>query len=140
MRQRNVLESIALRDVVLLVDLLKSAWKRGASIFIAGNGGSAANASHFAVDLGKSASDILAKRFRVMSLADNSPWTTALGNDDGFASIFVRQLENIARAGDLLMAIGVSGASANLVNAIILGPSFRPYHVCHGWRNTRTGD
>ena len=116
-RQRQTLESVDLHDVRKFVDLLRSAWRRRASIFIAGNGGSAANASHFAVDLGKSASDVLAKRFRVMSLADNSPWTTALANDEGYSSIFSRQMENVARPGDLLILISVSGASPNLVTA-----------------------
>lgn len=115
--QRQALESVDLHDVRKFVDLLRSAWRRRASIFVAGNGGSAANASHFAVDLGKSASNVLAKRFRVMSLTDNSPWITALANDESYSSIFSRQLENVASPGDLLILISVSGASPNLVNA-----------------------
>jgi D-sedoheptulose 7-phosphate isomerase len=87
-------------------------------IFVCGNGGSAANASHFVTDLGKGASDALGKRFRCQSLNDNLPWLTAIGNDYAYDDVFVRQLENFAEAGDLLMVLTVSGNSPNLVKAV----------------------
>ncbi len=87
-------------------------------IFVCGNGGSAANASHFVTDLGKGASDAIGQRFRCLSLNDNIPWISAIGNDYAYDDIFVRQLENFARPGDLLMVMSVSGNSPNLVKAV----------------------
>jgi len=87
-------------------------------VFIFGNGGSAANASHFATDLGKGASDKLGKRFRVLSLTDNVSWLTALGNDYAYEDVFVGQLQNYGRAGDLAIAVSVSGNSPNCVKAL----------------------
>ena len=104
-KQNAALASISAEDVVKVVQYLQGAWTKDQQIFVAGNGGSAANASHFAVDLGKGASDKLSRRFRVLSLADNTPWITALGNDYSYDDVFVRQLENFARPGDLLILI-----------------------------------
>ena len=87
-------------------------------IFVCGNGGSAANASHFVTDLGKGASDAIGQRFRCLSLNDNMPWISAIGNDYAYDDIFVRQLENFAQSGDLLMVMSVSGNSPNLVKAV----------------------
>jgi len=83
-----------------------------------GNGGSAANASHFVTDLGKGASDKVGKRFRCLSLNDNVSWMTALGNDYAYEDVYVRQLENYARPGDLVLVMSVSGNSPNVVKAV----------------------
>jgi D-sedoheptulose 7-phosphate isomerase len=87
-------------------------------IFVFGNGGSAANASHFVTDLGKGASDKITKRFRCLSLAGNVSWMTALGNDYSFEDIFLRQLINYARTGDVALALSVGGNSPNVVRAM----------------------
>ena len=100
-----------------LIVTLRRAHAEGRFVFAIGNGGSAANASHFAVDLGKGASDKLGKRFKVLSLTDNTPWITALGNDYSYDDIFVRQLENYAGPGDVLIGISVSGNSPNCLRA-----------------------
>lgn len=116
--QKFALDSIDPAAIETLVGIFQKAHQDDQRIFVIGNGGSAANASHFATDLGKGASDKLSKRFRVMSLTDNTPWITALGNDDSYADVFRRQLENYAEAGDVLLAMSVSGNSPNLVAAI----------------------
>jgi D-sedoheptulose 7-phosphate isomerase len=116
--QRVALETLKPAEMAGLVDTLRQAWVADRQIFVIGNGGSAANASHFAVDLGKGASDKLSRRFRVLSLTDNVAWITALGNDYSYDDIFVRQLANYARPGDVLIAISVSGNSPNLVKAM----------------------
>ena len=116
-KQNAALASIPADAVVKVVEHLQGAWSNDRQIFVAGNGGSAANASHFAVDLGKGASDKMSRRFRVLSLSDNTAWITALGNDYSYDDVFVRQLENYARPGDLLILISVSGNSPNLVKA-----------------------
>lgn len=115
--QHRALDSVSIAEIERLAQSVRSAWLHDAQIFAIGNGGSAANASHFATDLGKGASDRLPRRMRVLSLTDNVAWLTALGNDYSFDDAFVRQLENYARKGDLLIAASVSGNSPNLVRA-----------------------
>src|SRR6476646_12114614 len=78
-------------------------------IFVFGNGGSGTNASHFVTDLGKSASDKMYRRFRCFSLSDNVSWITAIGNDYIYDDVFLRQLQNYARPGDLVLVMSVSG-------------------------------
>jgi len=116
--QHAALDSISQPAVEKLVATLQSAWRGDRQVFIAGNGGSASNASHFATDLGKGSSDKLGKRFRVLSLTDNISWITALGNDYAYEEIFSRQLANYGRPGDLLLVVSVSGNSPNLVKAV----------------------
>lgn len=116
--QKAALDSIPPAAVAAMVETLRAAWREDRQIFVFGNGGSAANASHFATDLGKGSSDKLGKRFRVLSLNDNVSWMTAIGNDYSYEDVFVRQLENYARAGDVVISISVSGNSPNCVKAL----------------------
>lgn len=116
--QRAALDGVPLDAVVRLVEQLRAALREDRQVFVFGNGGSGANASHFATDLGKSASDKLQKRFRVMSLNNNTPWITALANDYAYEDVFVGQLQNYARRGDLALALSVSGDSPNVVKAL----------------------
>lgn len=115
--QKAVLDSIPVDAVAEIVEKLRTALNEDRQIFVCGNGGSAANASHFATDLGKGSSDKIGRRFRVLSLNDNVSWMTALGNDYAYDQIYVRQLQNYAKPGDLLLAMSVSGSSPNLVTA-----------------------
>lgn len=115
--QKAALDSIAVDGVAAAIELLRQAWREDRQIFVFGNGGSAANASHFATDLGKGSSDKLSRRFRVLSLNDNVSWLTALGNDYAYEEVYVRQLMNYARPGDVVLAMSVSGSSPNLVRA-----------------------
>ncbi len=116
--QKAALDSIPAAAVTQLIEKLRTALREDRQIFVCGNGGSAANASHFATDLGKGASDKLGRRFRVLSLNDNVSWMTALGNDYAYEEVFVRQLMNYARPGDLLLTMSVSGSSPNVVRAV----------------------
>jgi D-sedoheptulose 7-phosphate isomerase len=115
--QHKALESIQPSDIAQAYATLQEAWRHSRGIFIIGNGGNAANGSHFATDLGKGASDVLGRRFRVMSMADNTAWMTAIGNDYSYEETFTRQLQNFAKPGDVLIASSVSGNSPNLVHA-----------------------
>jgi D-sedoheptulose 7-phosphate isomerase len=116
--QVHALQKLPADAVGAFIDALRTAHEADRQVFAVGNGGSAANASHFATDLGKGASDALGKRFRVLSLTDNVAWLTAIGNDYAYADVFVRQLENFAHAGDVLIAVSVSGASPNVLRAV----------------------
>ena len=116
-RQKAALDSIPPDGIASLVEIFRKAWREDRQIFVFGNGGSAANASHFVTDLGKGASDKLSRRFRCMSINDNTAWITALGNDYAYDQIFAKQLANFAREGDVVLAMSVSGNSPNLVKA-----------------------
>src|ERR1051325_3830730 len=116
--QKAAHDSISPEAVAKIIDLYCQALEEGRQIFVFGNGGSAANASHFATDLGKGSSDRLERRFRVLSLNDNASWMTALGNDYAYEEVFVRQLMNYGRAGDIVLVMSVSGNSPSVVKAV----------------------
>ncbi|GMV82282.1 MAG: phosphoheptose isomerase [Planctomycetota bacterium] len=99
---------------------LHRARAEGRQVFVFGNGGSAALASHVAVDLGKGCSRGREKRFRVLSLTDNVPWITALANDDSYDKVFSEQLDNYAQKRDVAIAISASGNSKNVIKALEL--------------------
>ena len=101
-----------------IVARLRLARDRGAMVFTAGNGGSAATASHWVNDLGKATRRAGRASFRVIGLADNISWFSALANDEGYERVFSGQLENLAGPGDVLAVISASGNSPNLVRAV----------------------
>lgn len=109
-----------IESVSRIVMVLSRARERSATIYIAGNGGSAATASHWANDLGKATKRPSQAPMRVMSLNDNVSWMTALANDEGYERIFTGQLENFAKPGDVLIVISASGNSKNLIDAVEL--------------------
>src|SRR5580704_12534537 len=116
--QKAALDSIPAAAIEELIATFQKALIEDRQIFVFGNGGSASNASHFATDLGKGASDKIGRRFRIVSLNDNVSWMTALANDYAYEDIFVRQLENYGRKGDVALALSVSGNSPNVVKAM----------------------
>ena len=116
--QKAALDSIPVEAVQKLIETFHRALREDRQIFVFGNGGSAANASHFVTDLGKGSSDKLARRFRCLSLNDNVSWMTALGNDYSYEEVFSRQLSNYGRPGDLVFVMSVSGNSPNVVRGV----------------------
>jgi D-sedoheptulose 7-phosphate isomerase len=117
----HLLRTIDLDSLERVVAQLSAARANGRTVYVAGNGGSSATASHWANDLGKATKRHGSPAMRVMSLTDNVPWLTALANDEGYERTFSGQLENFAREGDLLVVISASGNSPNLVEAVELG-------------------
>ena len=115
--QKAALESIPVDEVNKLIRTFQKALKEDRQIFVFGNGGSASNASHFITDLGKSSSDNAYRRFRCLSLNESLSWITAIGNDYAYEDVYLRQLQNYARSGDIVMMLSVSGSSPNLVRA-----------------------
>ena len=87
-------------------------------VFVCGNGGSAATASHFVCDVLKGAASIGGKRFRILALNESMATVTAYSNDVSYESAFVEQLRNFANRGDLFLALSGSGNSRNVINAI----------------------
>ena len=109
---------LSVEDTDRVVRLILSAHQAGGAIFVFGNGGSAALASHIACDLGKGASQGVEKRLRVMALTDNVPLLTAWANDASYQEVFAQQLQNFVRPGDVAFAISASGESPNVLNAL----------------------
>lgn len=107
-------------QIAAAADLLLAAWRRRARVYICGNGGSAAIASHFAGDLNKGANIAGRHRFRAVALVDNTPALMAWSNDDGYAVAMAEQLRNFVEPGDLVIGVSGSGNSANVVNALAL--------------------
>lgn len=101
-----------------LVRLLESAYHEERQVFLFGNGGSGATASHLVVDLNKGVGMGLEKRFRVMCLNDSVPTLTACANDFSYQDVFVEPLKNFVRPGDLVIGISGSGNSPNVLKAI----------------------
>jgi D-sedoheptulose 7-phosphate isomerase len=100
--------------------LIENAYDAGRFVFIIGNGGSGANASHLCEDLAKCTLRDFEnqKRLKVLSLTDNSAGIMAWANDEGYDRIFLEQLKNLASPGDLLLAISGSGNSPNILKAV----------------------
>ena len=114
----SALEALDVEAVDRVVTTLAHARDDGHVIFVAGNGGSAATASHWVNDLAKATRSAGLPYVRAISLTDSTPWVTALANDEGYERVFAGQLENMARPGDVLVVISASGNSPNLVRAV----------------------
>jgi D-sedoheptulose 7-phosphate isomerase len=101
-----------------IVQTLDSARLQKKKIFICGNGGSAATASHIAEDLALGPKKRGHAAFRTVALTDNVSNITAIGNDEGYDLVFVRQLENLFEPGDIVVGISASGNSPNVIKAL----------------------
>ena len=110
--------AVDINAVEKFANMLLEARERDATIFIIGNGGSAATASHFAEDLALGAGAGMDKPFRALSLCDSVSYISAIGNDESYEKVFAGQLRNLFRPGDILVAISASGNSQNLIHAI----------------------
>ena len=102
-----------------LMDVLYEAYEQGRRVFLFGNGGSAANASHFCEDVAKGTLPSMEaeQRIKAVSLTDNVPYITAWANDEGYDRIFEQQLVNLCEVGDVTIAISGSGNSPNVLRA-----------------------
>jgi D-sedoheptulose 7-phosphate isomerase len=118
-----LLGELDLAAVERVVERFGAVRDAGGTVFVAGNGGSAATASHWVNDLGKATKVSGRAMMRVVCLSDNTPWLTALANDEGYDRAFAGQLENFAAPGDLLVVISASGNSPNLLRAVELASS-----------------
>ena len=101
-----------------IVEQILDAYAAEKRIFVMGNGGSGATASHFTVDINKGCCFDLNKKFKMLCLNDNIPTLLALSNDVNYEAVFVEQLKNFFEPGDLVIGISGSGNSKNVLNAI----------------------
>jgi D-sedoheptulose 7-phosphate isomerase len=112
-----VIHRLSRAEVNAVADALLEAWRARRQVFIAGNGGSAATASHMMNDLNKYVSVEGKPRFRALALTDNMPLLTAVGNDQAYAEVFVEPLRNLLEPEDVVILISASGNSPNVVAA-----------------------
>ena len=105
-------------DLNKIIDVFIETYNQNGTLYFIGNGGSAATASHFAEDLAEVGRKCKTKLFKCLSLTDNVPYITAVGNDYGYSKIFVKQLEGLFTEKDVLISITASGNSPNIIQAI----------------------
>lgn len=117
-RVKEAIDRIDADDLNKVMNVLEKARDEGRYIFIMGNGGSAASASHFVCDFNKGISSAQEKKYRFVCLNDNVPTMMAIANDLSYAEVFIHQLRNFHRPGDVAIGISGSGNSANVVNAL----------------------
>lgn len=123
-RLHEEIDRVDHRQIQQMANWIFEAWQQDKFVYIFGNGGSGTTATHMSEDLGKSSlrecdlQDESRQRLKVMSLTDNLGWILAVGNDCGYDQIFVQQLMNYGRSGDLAIAISGSGNSPNVLKAV----------------------
>lgn len=117
----DILKRIDVSAMNEVLNLLEAGMKREATIYVFGNGGSAATASHFQNDFNKGVSEHIDKKFRFLCLNDNIATIMAVANDIGYEEVFRFQLQGKIKKGDILMAISGSGNSPNVINAVEYG-------------------
>lgn len=114
----ETIEQIDIGRVEQAIEWFRQARDAAQNIFVCGNGGSSSTAAHFTCDMVKGASYNRNSRFRIMALADSVATLTAYSNDVSYDCVFLEQLKNFARPGDLVMCISGSGNSPNVLRAM----------------------
>jgi len=117
----SIISSLPTDQIAALAEIIEQAHRNGRPIFLFGNGGSAATASHLAVDLAKGTE--CQPRMKALSLTDNVPQITAWANDTEYENIFAEQLRNFVGPGDVAIGISASGNSQNVLRAVELANS-----------------
>ena len=117
-REKAVIDSLDREEINAAMNALLDAYERGVTVYVFGNGGSAATASHMVCDFNKGTCHELDKRFKFVCLNDNVPLMMAISNDKSYEDIFVYQLEDRLKPEDVVLAISGSGNSHNVVKAV----------------------
>src|SRR3989449_10587166 len=118
--ETRTLGQLPLEAVRRVVEALRDAYEREQQMFVMGNGGSAATASHLACDINKGLGLGRDKRFRMICLNDNIPPMLAYANDISYGDVFVEQLRNFVRPDDVVIGISCRGNSENVVKPVEL--------------------
>jgi D-sedoheptulose 7-phosphate isomerase len=116
-RLNQILDQLNSNNLEPVVTAIINTFKRGNTLYVVGNGGSAATASHMQVDFSFFVRYFTQFRPKIRALTDNVPMMTAVGNDTSFDDIFVEQLKGHFVPGDALLCISASGNSENVVRA-----------------------
>ena len=114
----EVISKLPQEKIQDVVDILKNAHADGKQVFLLGNGGSAANATHIAEDLQKGVKEHTGKRFKVIALTDSLPLVSAWANDTSYEAVFAEQIDSLLDPGDVVIAISGSGNSPNVLRAV----------------------
>lgn len=117
-KEIEVIKKLDIDEIEKSVKAIKDAYEREAYIYVFGNGGSAATASHFVCDFNKGICEKKEKKFKLVCLNDNMPVVTAVANDISYEDIFYFQLVNRLKPDDLVLAISGSGNSKNVLKAV----------------------
>ena len=118
-KEIEVLKSLDVEAINKVINVLEKARKRNADIYVFGNGGSAATASHYCCDFNKGISSaIKGNKYRFHCLSDNISTLTAVANDIAYEEIFREQLRGVLREHDLVIGISGSGNSENVIRAV----------------------
>ncbi len=115
---KQSIDKLPLDKLEEIVELLKEAYQKGKRIYVMGNGGSAATASHFVCDLAKGSGVKGKKKFKAIGLSDNIPLITAWANDVSYDDIFSAQLDPHLEKDDLVIVFTGSGNSKNILKAV----------------------
>ena len=116
--EMETLQALDVESINEALNVLEQAYDRGSAVYIFGNGGSSATASHYQNDFNKGVSEYTEKKFDFRCLNDNMATVMAVANDIGFEEVFRFQLRGHLRPGDLVIAISGSGNSPNVINAV----------------------
>lgn len=114
----RVILGLPFKNLTRVLGIMEDIFTENRNIFLAGNGGSAATASHMANDLMKGVAKKKRRGFKAIALSDNVPLITAIANDEDYADIFSSQLKELGAQKDLLIVFSCSGKSENIVRAI----------------------
>lgn len=117
-REKKVIDALDRKEINGAMNVLLAAYERDATVYVFGNGGSSATASHMVCDFNKGTCQDLDKKFRFVCLNDNLPILMAVANDDSFENVFLYQLKGKLRKEDVVLAISGSGNSHNVVKAV----------------------
>lgn len=118
---RKTLDGLSMDEITAFMGEIERAYREGKQVFLFGNGGSAATASHTACDFQKGVGSEMGHKFKVLSLNDCVPIMTAWANDTDYSNIFSEQLETFVQPGDVVVGISASGNSPNVLKGIEVG-------------------
>lgn len=116
--EKKVLDSLNIQNVSDAMNVIYEAYEKEATIYIFGNGGSSATASHYQNDFNKGLSENLKKKFRAVCLNNDLPTIMAIANDISFDEVFKYQLQGRIKSNDVIIALSGSGNSTNIIRAV----------------------
>jgi D-sedoheptulose 7-phosphate isomerase len=114
----RAIQMLPRQDLQKVIEVLRAARMEGRTVYVFGNGGSAATASHMVCDFTKNTRQPEKPRLKAVALNDNMPSLSAYANDEGYERVFVEQLITLANPGDVALAISGSGNSQNVLLAV----------------------